>query len=52
MAIAEAASPNYHLIEGIIVLILWVPPPSLEQRVAQSDQTGKVYSQVRQGDQL
>lgn len=52
MAIAEAAPSDHHLIEGVVVFILRVPPTPCQQVIPQSEQTCEVDPKVGHGDEL
>ena len=52
VSVAEAAASDHQLVQGVVVLVLGVPPPAAQQGVAQREQTGEVNPDVRQGDQL
>ena len=52
VAVAEAAAPHHHVVQGVVVLVLGVPPPAPQQGVTQREQAGQVNPDVGQGDQL
>lgn len=47
MAIAEAAAPDHHLVESIVVLIKGVIVPPSKQSIPKGVELGEVYPQVR-----
>lgn len=46
MAVAEAAAPDHHLVEGIVVLLQGVVVPPPEHSIPQGVELGEVYPQV------